>query len=174
MTEDKIENTLLELERGGKDVEESDELAHRYVSVVQSWVEQQRVLSRQLLPYDPIEVEELRERFIALASRWKTEREGGSSVLKMVCHPAYQQIIGMGKSAVPLILEELERETDFWFWALQSIMGWLNPVPKSSMGNLSEMRDAWLKWGYTSRYYRRTGGFDLLPEHEAGGVQQNQ
>ena len=33
----------------------------------------------------------------------------------------YQRIIGMGLPVVPLILEELEREPDQWFWALEAI-----------------------------------------------------
>ena len=32
----------------------------------------------------------------------------------------YQRIVGMGLS-VPLILEELRREPDQWFWALEAI-----------------------------------------------------
>jgi hypothetical protein len=33
----------------------------------------------------------------------------------MAMLPPYQQIIGMGPPAVPLILEELRREPDQWF-----------------------------------------------------------
>ena len=61
--------------------------------------------------------------------------------------PAYQQIIGMGLDALPLILRELQQEADHWFWALRAITG-IDPVPKSSAGKIEEMRDAWLAWGY--------------------------
>ena len=42
----------------------------------------------------------------------------------------YQQIVGMGMIAVPLILEELHREPDQWFWALECITE-ENPVPRT-------------------------------------------
>lgn len=39
-------------------------------------------------------------------------------------HPAYQQIIGMGEKALPLILRDLrDRPTGHWFWALNAITG---------------------------------------------------
>jgi hypothetical protein len=60
-------------------------------------------------------------------------------------HPAYQQIIGMGVDALPLILRELEREPDHWFWALEAITG-ENPVPPTDRGRLNEMARAWLRW----------------------------
>ncbi len=33
----------------------------------------------------------------------------------------YQRIIGIGWPVVPLILDELQREPDQWFWALEAI-----------------------------------------------------
>jgi hypothetical protein len=58
----------------------------------------------------------------------------------------YQRIIGMGAPVVPLILEELRREPDQWFWALEAITG-ENPVPAGSAGKVREMAAAWLEWG---------------------------
>ena len=64
----------------------------------------------------------------------------------MVMQPSYQRIIAMGDEAVPLILAELDRHLDHWFWALHSITG-VDPVPEDSQGNTSEMANAWLEWG---------------------------
>jgi hypothetical protein len=61
-------------------------------------------------------------------------------------HPAYQRIIGLGTAAVPLILAELEKDLDQWFWALKAITG-EDPVPPESRGKMREMADAWLNWG---------------------------
>lgn len=61
-------------------------------------------------------------------------------------HPAYQEIIGMGERAIPLLLGELRREPDDWFWALHAITG-VNPVPEASRGNVQAMADAWVEWG---------------------------
>lgn len=69
-----------------------------------------------------------------------------SSITQMATHPAYQQIIGMGKDAVPLILDELRREPDHWFWALHAITG-DDPVPSNGRGKLEGMTRAWLDWG---------------------------
>jgi hypothetical protein len=110
------------------------------------------------LPYDPVATEALRAQFRTLAEQWKRDRQGGSTVAKMMKNPAYIAIVEMGKNAIPLILEELDRDVDFWFGALQQLAGGVNPVSDHSMGNLIEMRDAWIWWGNTLGYYRTSRG----------------
>ena len=85
-------------------------------------------------------------RFETLASTWRAETRVMSSVEDMSTHFAYQQIIGMGPGVVPLILRELEREPEHWFWALRAITG-QNPVRPESRGRLDAMTSAWLAWG---------------------------
>jgi hypothetical protein len=63
----------------------------------------------------------------------------------------YQQIIGMGDRALPLILSELQREPDHWFWALEAITQ-ENPVPPEAAGRVRQMADAWLMWGKQHGY----------------------
>src|ERR1700722_1280286 len=84
-----------------------------------------------------------RQRFQELVRQWKEATLFLSSITDMAMHPAYQQIIGMGKEALPLILEELRREPDHWFWALQAITG-VNPVPIVGRGDMTQMTQAWL------------------------------
>ena len=74
-----------------------------------------------------------------------------SVVSKMVIHPAYQRIVGMGQPVIPLIFRELEREPDHWFWALQSITG-ENPVSVDRRGDIVQMAAAWLEWGKAHGY----------------------
>ena len=69
----------------------------------------------------------------------------------MIEHPDYQRIIQMGEQAVPLMLEELEREADHWYPALRQLTG-VSPVPEESKGNLAKLRDAWLCWGRGEEY----------------------
>lgn len=88
----------------------------------------------------------LETKFNKLMSEWKKESSFSSNVIEICNHPAYQQIIGIGPAAVPLILKELEKEMDHWFWALKAITN-QNPVKQSEMGNLKLMTAAWLKWG---------------------------
>ncbi len=90
-------------------------------------------------------------RFQGLVQQWKKETAHVSNIGKRALHPAYQEIIGMGKAVVPLLLAELKREPDDWFWALHAICG-ANPVPPESRGNLREMTAAWLKWGSEQGY----------------------
>ena len=94
---------------------------------------------------------ELRDEFAKLVNSWKTGRHRGFDVAQMIEHPDYQRIIDMGEQAVPLILEELEREVDHWFPALRQLTG-ASPVPEESKGNLAKMRDAWLCWGRDEEY----------------------
>jgi hypothetical protein len=84
--------------------------------------------------------------FKELAERWKAETQFLSSTSKAVMHPAYQRIIGMGQTVVPLLLRQLEESPDHWFWALRSITG-EDPVPPESAGHLRRMSEAWLRWG---------------------------
>jgi hypothetical protein len=96
---------------------------------------------------------EIERRFYSLVAEWKAAVEALPSVQSMVLHPAYQRIIALGPRAVPLLLRELEREPDHWFWAL-GILSEEDPVPADARGDLRAMREAWLAWG-RARGYRR-------------------
>ena len=74
-----------------------------------------------------------------------------SSIGKMVLHPAYQRIIGFGPKAIPLILKQMEKEPDFWFWALKSITG-EDPITEEMLGDFEAMTKAWLNWGCEHGY----------------------
>lgn len=86
------------------------------------------------------------QKFQRLASQWQEETLFVSSTTKMCTHPAYLQIIGMGPAAVPLLLRELERQPNHWFWALHAITG-ADPVDPRDRGNVERMTRAWLRWG---------------------------
>jgi hypothetical protein len=94
----------------------------------------------------PAPTAELRRRFHKLADEWKEKSQFLSNTAQMALLRPYQSIIGMGWPAVPLILEELKRDPDQWFWALESITG-DNPVRQESAGKVREMADAWITWG---------------------------
>jgi hypothetical protein len=95
--------------------------------------------------------DEYRTRFERLVQRWKSETAHISNAGKKALHPAYQEIIGMGMAAVPLLLAELNREPDDWFWALHAVTG-ATPVPPESRGNVRKMADAWIQWGCSRGY----------------------
>jgi hypothetical protein len=94
---------------------------------------------------------DVRDRFQALAAQWKEKSRYLSNTAQMAMLKPYQQIIGMGDRVVPLILEELQREPDHWFWALEAITQ-ENPVPPESAGKVGQMAAAWISWGKARGY----------------------
>jgi hypothetical protein len=95
--------------------------------------------------------EDTRERFQRLTREWKEHSKYLSNTAQMAMLKPYQRIIGMGESAVPLILEELQREPDHWFWALEMITE-ENPVPPEAAGRVLQMAQAWIDWGKKKGY----------------------
>lgn len=89
---------------------------------------------------------QIEKTFFELAGQWRREANYMSIMGDIISHPAYQQIINMGFDVVPLILRELNKEPDHWFWALRSITG-ANPVKSEDKGRLKKMAAAWLGWG---------------------------
>lgn len=90
-------------------------------------------------------------RFFTLKAEWESATAHLSSITASAMHPAYQQIIGMGTIAIPLILSELKKKPGHWFWALKSITG-ADPVPPEHRGRLKQMTEDWLKWGKEQGY----------------------
>jgi hypothetical protein len=86
------------------------------------------------------------QRFSMLARQWKRERGMTSSAKQLMNHPAYLQIISLGRAALPYILMDLEREQDWWFSALRQISGF-DPVLPESRGRIDAMTRDWLRWG---------------------------
>ena len=68
-------------------------------------------------------------------------------------HPAYQKIIGMGKTAVPYMLKDFQRgKIEHWFWALTAIVGDEGPSTGGIEGNIAAMAEAWVTWGKAKGY----------------------
>ncbi len=95
---------------------------------------------------------QLEQTFNSLVKQWKEDTINLSSMQKMVLHPAYQQIIGLGPKAISLILNELKNEPDFWFWALRALAR-ANPVTDNMAGDISTMTRVWLEWGREHGYH---------------------
>jgi hypothetical protein len=95
----------------------------------------------------------LEQEFQVLAQQWLEETEYLSNLNKAILHPAYQQIIGMGKAApdeiVRLILRELDHAPDHWLVALSEITG-EDPAPDDA--DFHQAVEAWLDWGRKREY----------------------
>jgi hypothetical protein len=98
--------------------------------------------------------ENVRQTFGRLVEQWRAETMFESSFTELVLNPAYQRIIGLGEQVIPLLLEELEKESGQWFWALENITG-ANPVAPEDSGNSQKMKSAWLKWGVERGFLTR-------------------
>ena len=82
--------------------------------------------------------------FQRLKEQWYHDTALVSSGTKILNHPAYQQIIKLGPSVVPLIIEELRQGKGHWFYALSRLTGY---VPaQEHRGNMGKMQAAWLQW----------------------------
>lgn len=90
------------------------------------------------------QAEGLRAEFLALEEQWRKDTQQSSLISMKVLHGSYFRIIGMGKAAVPLLLESLRDRPAHWFVALEATTN-ANPVPAEA--NASAARDVWLRWG---------------------------
>lgn len=97
---------------------------------------------------------DLKEQFERLCAEWRERSRYLSNTAQMAMLRPYQRIIGMGRPAVPLILAELRREPDQWFWALEAITG-ENPVPPDAAGQVQRTAEAWIDWGLDRGYLAR-------------------
>ncbi len=94
---------------------------------------------------------DLEARFQQLAAQWKTESLFLSSSTAMAELPSYQKIIALGLPVVPLLLRELDREPDHWFWAPQGSHRPI-PIPDEQRGKIREMAQTWVQWGREHGY----------------------
>jgi hypothetical protein len=102
----------------------------------------------------PSEEKPLAERFGELVREWKATRDTTGTTSRMIRNPAYQSILRLGPNAITLVLEEMRKEPDEWFYALAYLSG-ENPIPDACRGRFGPMRDAWLKWGRENGYIAR-------------------
>ena len=107
-------------------------------------------IGNELTRSEPFEAQ-----FCTLRDEWVADTRYSSSGIEIINHVAYLRIIAMGMDVVPLILQELRKRIDHWFWALFIIIGH-DPVPLEDRGNLEKMRDAWLRWA-DSQTFSTTG-----------------
>ncbi|MGA3283422.1 MAG: hypothetical protein ABSD57_03040 [Verrucomicrobiota bacterium] len=91
----------------------------------------------------------LAEKFYSLVNQWKRETGHFSVIARRYENPAYRAILDMRESAVPLILNELKRNPDRWFSALEKLTG---ENPAKDAVNFYEAVDRWVAWGIANEY----------------------
>jgi hypothetical protein len=85
----------------------------------------------------------LAKEFASLVRDWKRDTEDYSVIAKRYRHHAYKAILDMKERAVPMILNELRREPDHWFAALEQLTG-KNPARQAK--TFYEAVDLWIAW----------------------------
>lgn len=108
------------------------------------------ILRAQSIPFTA-NATEIEQAFQRLAREWREETAHLSSMTKMVMHPKYQRIIGMGPAVLPLLFRELQKNPDHWFWALQAITN-EDPTRPEDLGDAPKMTVSWLKWAEEKGY----------------------
>ena len=89
--------------------------------------------------------EAVRAEFIKLREEWKDDTAFLSWIVSD--HKAYQGIIALGMPVVPILLQEMRDDPDWWGIALEAITG-ENPCTFPEMsGNLALISKAWVEWG---------------------------
>ena len=99
-------------------------------------------------PTPPAPASDLERKFLALSETWTRETAHLSSTRQMAEHPAYREIVSLGRAVVPFIFKELVREPSFhWFHALRDILGSGPEIPADARGRLRPVTECWLRWG---------------------------
>jgi hypothetical protein len=93
----------------------------------------------------------LEAEFKAQVDKWRRDTLHKSSLTRMVLHPSYLRIVGMGREVLPLLFKELNERPDHWLVALSAITG-NDPAPENS--TFGEAVTAWLAWGRKHGYLR--------------------
>jgi len=96
-------------------------------------------------------------RFKHLVRKWREERGSTSSIVRITNCESYRAIIGFGKKAIPMILQQLQQTPDFWFAALRALSD-EDPVGEDARGNVKKMTDAWIRWGVLKGHIKLANG----------------
>ncbi len=89
------------------------------------------------------------DKFDTLSRSWKDYNLGRSRI--EYNHFAHYQIIGMGMSIVPLLLERMEQGDNDWIMALKAITG-AAPDKEVSLGDAESVRHVWANWAIDNGY----------------------
>jgi hypothetical protein len=97
------------------------------------------------IPAAPV-AESIDQRVIRLLARWREDTAYLSSSTRIAEHAAYQELIGLGQTALPSLFRDLEQTRDGHLSkALTAITG-ACPVPPDDRGQIKKIAEAWLQW----------------------------
>ena len=90
------------------------------------------------------------EKFDELVGRIKRDTMFSSRAQDIIDHPAHDELMWYGKSAIPFVIADLRKEPFHWFMTLYMLTGH-NPIRQEHAGYVEKMRQDWLSWYDTNR-----------------------
>lgn len=87
----------------------------------------------------------LKKYFESLKYLWLEETKFSSNVFLTANHPAHLTILQLGEQILPLLIEDLQNNSNHWFITLNKITG-VNPIPPEHAGDVELMRSDWINW----------------------------
>jgi hypothetical protein len=118
---------------------------------VEALVKQFNQLARFIPILDNVFNKYYGEEFRRLAAVWQKETDHLSSMEQAEKHPAYQEIIKLGRGVIPFLLRDLAENHTHWFAALEAITG-EQPLSEEIAGYVPKMTEAWLSWAQKNGY----------------------
>jgi hypothetical protein len=96
---------------------------------------------------------ELRAEFDALADEWERHRQKiwySSNIRDYLDHPAVRKLVGLGRPAIPLIIERYKKDQLPWGFVLQEITG-VKIIEDPNRFNPDEVKRRWVEWWEETR-----------------------
>jgi hypothetical protein len=92
----------------------------------------------------------LRDSFNVLADELEEAAAGLSSTRRALRYPAFVEILALGDSVVPEVIERLRISENRPLWL--RVLGTLTPFPPGAgASTIDEAADAWIRWGRLAR-----------------------
>jgi hypothetical protein len=96
--------------------------------------------------------ETVEQRVVRLLARWREETAYLSSSTAIIGHAAYQELIAIGRPALPFLFRDLEQTADGHLSnALTAITG-AHPIPAEQRGQIRKIAETWLQWARENGY----------------------
>ena len=99
-----------------------------------------------------LETETIEQHVIRLLATWRDETQFLSSSVQIQAHPAYRELQALGVSALPFLLQDLERTSDGHLASLLTSLTGAQPVPAEDRGRIRKVAEHWICWARENRY----------------------
>jgi hypothetical protein len=96
--------------------------------------------------------ESVEQRVSRLLRTWREQTAYLSSSTQITGHAAYQELIALGRPALPFLFRDLEQTGDGHLAKALATLTGANPVLPDDRGQVRKVADAWLCWAKENGY----------------------